>query len=94
MEKGRPEFWKEAGRDRKQSPKSCLSTYNKKNKEGTIFFSPKELVTTRFCGFVDFFIDLETFFKVAWASFPQQIKLLLAQSTVKILLSINCFLTE
>lgn len=57
MEKGRPKFWREVGRERSQSLRSCLSTYNKKNKEWTIFFffPPKELVTTRFSCFVEFF---------------------------------------
>lgn len=93
MEKGNAKrFWREVVRNRKQSPKSCLSTYNNKSKGWTILFFPEDLVTTRFCCFVGFFfIVLETFFKVALASFPQQIKLLLAQSTVKNLAQYQLF---
>lgn len=62
MEKGNAKkFWRELVRDRKQSPKSCISTYNKKSKEWTILFSPREIVTTRFCCFVVFYWSRDTF---------------------------------
>lgn len=79
-----------------ESPKLCLSTAGKKSIEWEslffcffVFF--RELISR---GFIIFPLIWETFLKVISASFPQLIKMLLAQSTAKILFSDSCFLAE